>query len=79
MKAPKGMTGIFNDLVKNRQGRTNASKKFVVIGLAKSGTPYKITAQDIAYCGTATHEEAELKRVGMEQLNPGKRYVIQPL
>lgn len=75
----KSMRGIFNDLTANRQEKAAAAKHFVVIGLTKSGKPYKVTAQDLQYNATRTLEEAETRRLALKALNPAKTFVILPL
>ena len=76
---PRSMTGIFHDLASNRHEARNAMKRFVVVSVKRNGQPYKVTARDIATCGTVTRADAEVRQAALEAMNPGRMFTILAL
>lgn len=77
--APKSMTVIFAELQANRREARAATMQFVVMPLTKSGTPCKVTAQDMQHNATRTQEEAETRQAALAAMNPSKTFIILAL
>jgi hypothetical protein len=76
---PKSMTGIFRDLAANRREARQAQMQFVVQSLTKKGVPAKVTRETFQWNARRTREEAAARKVDLEQMNPGKTFVILAL
>jgi hypothetical protein len=73
-------TGLRNrEICQQQQEALQATYQFVVIGLKKNGTPYKVTPEDIRVNGVRTREQTENRQRQLIAMNGGKQFVILPL
>jgi hypothetical protein len=76
MQRTTSMTGISHDLTQNRQDAVGDTYRYVVVSQRKDGRPAKVTASDLQWSGRKTYAEAEHRKHALEQMNPGKTFVI---
>lgn len=74
MKAPKSMTGIFNDLARNRNAARTATHTHGVYRICKNGQPAKTPSST-----QPSQEAAEKQAARMTRINPGMTFIVKEL
>ena len=74
-------TAAFTALNSARSDRANATKRFVVRSLTKSGAASKapLTQQDMRHNAFAEKADADARALALAELNPGYSFVVTAL
>jgi hypothetical protein len=69
----------FHSLNAARRNRSQTSRKYAVVRVKLDGTPSRVTSQNLSLTSAATMEEANVIRLRLERLNPGKAFIVVPV